>query len=138
MIAGLKVTAKEEKSKIRKFGLTFAALFFAAGVAAFYLNKGHYRLYLTLSALLITACTAFPVVLKPVYKVWMALAEGMSWLMTRVLLVTFFFLIITPLHYISKALKKQFLDFEIDRLADSYWIPRKRRLLEKKTYERQF
>ena len=63
-----------------------------------------------------------PVILKPVYRVWMALAVVLGFIMTRVILTMVYYLIMTPTGLIMRLLGKDPLDRKIDPNAASYWI----------------
>ena len=65
-----------------------------------------------------------PLVLKPVHKVWMALAVLLGYIMTRVLLTLVYFIAVTPIGLLMKALGKDLLNRKLDREAESYWIPK--------------
>lgn len=62
--------------------------------------------------------------LRPVYLVWMALAIVLGFVMTRVILTIVFFLVITPIGLVMRALGKDPLVKGPDSSLDSYWIPK--------------
>ncbi len=63
-----------------------------------------------------------PVVLKPVYRVWMALAVVMGFFMTRVILSVVYYLVMTPIGLAMRLFGKDPLHRRIDPEASSYWI----------------
>ena len=63
-----------------------------------------------------------PVVLKPVYRVWMALAVVLGFVMTRVILTVVYYLVMTPIGLVMRLLGKDPLDRRPDPGAASYWI----------------
>ena len=65
-----------------------------------------------------------PLGLRPVYIVWMALAIALGFIMTRVILTLVFFLVITPIGLVMRALGKDPLTKGPDSSLDSYWIPK--------------
>lgn len=65
---------------------------------------------------------AAPVILKPVYRVWMALAVVLGFVMTRVILTVVFFLVMTPIGLVMRLLGKDPLHRRLDPDAASYWI----------------
>jgi hypothetical protein len=79
-----------------------------------------------------------PSLLKPVYKVWMALSVVMGFIMTKVIMVIIFYLIVTPIGLIASLTGNKFLDMKIDKNAKSYWIIREKMQKVKSDYERQF
>ncbi len=69
---------------------------------------------------------ALPKVLLPVYRVWMALAVVLGFIMTRVILTIVYYLIMTPIGLLMRLFGKDPMQRRIDPEASSYWI--------KKTY----
>lgn len=67
-----------------------------------------------------------PMLLKPVYRVWMALAVVLGFIMTRVILTIVYYLIITPIGLLMRVFGKDPMQRRLDPDAPSYWI--------KKTY----
>ena len=80
----------------------------------------------------------FPPALKPIQQVWMTLALLIGWVMTRVLLGALFYLVLTPISFLSRLAGKQFLEMKLEKSGKSYWNYRKPRKFEKKIYEQQF
>ena len=79
----------------------------------------------------------FPIVLKPIQKVWMTLALLMGWVMTRALLGILFYGVITP---IGLALRLSGVDFMARRWnkdAGTYWVDRLSKR-DKASYETQY
>ena len=56
------------------------------------------------------------------FRLWMKLAEGMGWVMTRVLLTIFFFLFLTPFGIVMKLFGKTTLDTAWRDGKTTYWI----------------
>ncbi len=65
---------------------------------------------------------AAPVVLKPVYRVWMALAVVLGFIMTRVILSVVYYLVMTPIGLAMRLFGKDPMHRRIDPEASSYWI----------------
>ena len=63
-----------------------------------------------------------PAVLKPVYRVWMALAIVLGFVMTRVILSLIFFLAFMPIGLIWRVLRKDPMRRRLDPAVGSYWI----------------
>ncbi len=63
-----------------------------------------------------------PVVLKPVYRVWMALAVVLGFIMTRVILSVVYYLVVTPIGLVMRLFDKDPIHRRIDPEASSYWI----------------
>jgi hypothetical protein len=56
------------------------------------------------------------------FKLWMKLAEGISWVMTRVILTTFFFLILSPVGLLMRLFGKRPLDLKWKDEKGSQWV----------------
>lgn len=74
-----------------------------------------------LGALLVLSGTLAPAILKPIYRVWMALAVVLGFVMTRVILTLVYFLVLTPIGLVLRLFGKDLLDRKLDPRADSYW-----------------
>ena len=129
---------KETKKDLRKFGLTVGIVIAAIGIILFYFERSSAIYFTIIGGLLILLGILIPQLLKPLNKIWMGLAIILGFIMTRVILTTFFYLIITPIGFIAKILGKKFMDLKYDRSAKTYW--EKRSIIQKKQidYERQF
>ena len=128
---------KSGKAELRKFGITLGIFFALLGGLFFWRNKSNYVYLLDLAAFFLFFGLFFPIVLKPIQKIWMAFALISGSIMTRVILSILFYLVITPISLLSRLSGKNFLDLKFDRSVSSYWIPRKS-LSDKANYENQF
>ncbi len=64
-----------------------------------------------------------PILLKPVYILFMYIGFGLGFVMTRLILGILFYLIITPIGWLGRLFGKRFLDTGFKRDRDSYWLP---------------
>ena len=78
-----------------------------------------------------------PIILKPIYILWMVFAVILGWVMTRVILSFLFYIVITPIGIISRILGKEFLDLKESK-HDSYWNHRYSEIELNQDYEKQF
>ena len=130
---------KSDKRDLRNFGLTIGIASGVLGGLLWWKGKDTYMVFTILSSAFILFGLVLPAALKPLQKVWMALAVILGWFMTRVILGMLFFFVFTTISLISKLLlKKQFLDLKIDKSVKSYWIRRESKPFDAKNYERQF
>ena len=129
---------KETKKDLRKFGLTLGIVLAAIGVFLFYFEKSSAIYFTIIGGLLILLGILFPQLLKPLNKIWMGLAIVLGFIMTRVILTTLFYLVITPIGFLAKIFGKKFMLLKYDKSAKTYW--EKRSIIPKKQidYERQF
>jgi len=56
------------------------------------------------------------------FRLWMKLAEAMGWVMTRVILSVFYFLVLTPVGWARRLMGKATLDTVWRDGQSSYWI----------------
>ncbi|UCG48054.1 MAG: hypothetical protein JSU94_21570 [Phycisphaerales bacterium] len=130
---------KSTRGDLRKFGLTMAAALAVIGGFLLWRQKGYYPYLFCVSILLLLAGLLAPSALKPVQKIWMTLAVMMGWFMTRLILISLFYLVLTPTALLMRLLGKDMLDirFQGDSRS-SYWIAREARQPKKSDYEKQF
>jgi Saxitoxin biosynthesis operon protein SxtJ len=129
---------KETKKDLRKFGLTVGIVLAAIGTLLFYFEKSSAIYFIIIGGLLILLGILLPQLLKPLNKIWMGLAIVLGFIMTRVILTTLFYLVITPIGFLAKIFGKKFMLLKYDKSAKTYW--EKRSVIHKKPidYERQF
>ena len=77
-----------------------------------------------------------PRLLEGVYTVWMGIAFGLGWVVSRAILVLLFYLVITPIGMLARLLGKKFIDITFPQAGESYWISRQNS--KKINYEKMF
>jgi predicted permease len=129
---------KESKKDLRKFGLTVGGVLVIIAVFLFYFEKPPAIYFAIIGALLISIGLIYPTILKPLNKGWMGLAIVLGFIMSRVILTIFFYIILTPISLLAKIFRKKFMVLKYDKSAKTYW--EKRSIIHKKPidYERQF
>lgn len=129
---------KESIKDLRKFGLTVGGVLLLIAAVLFYYNKQSAIYFATIGIVLFLIGLFYPKILKPLNKVWMDLAIVLGFIMSRVILTILFYLVLTPISFLSKIFGKKFLDLKYDKSAKTYW--EKRSIIQKKQidYERQF
>lgn len=128
---------KSEKSDLRKFGFIIG-IFLLILVVFFYLLDNHFNQYLFYSGTVFIIFALFlPVLLLPFHKIWMSIAVVLGFFMTRIILGTLFYLVLTPTGLIAKIFGKKFLNVTIEKEKESYWTFRTDEY-EKTNTERQF
>jgi hypothetical protein len=123
---------------LRKFGLTVGGVFLLLGAVSWW--RGHEVAPLvmwTLGAPLVVLGAIAPSLLGPVERAWMAMAEVLGWINTRLILGAVYFLIVTPM-----GLVRRWRDDPLDRrMRDgqpSTWVRRERRPVDPARYRNQF
>ncbi|NIN00427.1 MAG: hypothetical protein GTO24_20810 [candidate division Zixibacteria bacterium] len=126
------------KGELRKFGITVGIVFGLLGGLLVWGGKNDFYLCFAVSFCLLAAGSFMPLLLKPVYRVWMAFAAIMGWIMTRVVLGMLFYLVLTPIGLAFRLFRRDILSQKSDRDSQSYWIPRTWKEFDRKKYEYQF
>jgi hypothetical protein len=130
------ITSK--KSDLRKFGITVGLILSVIAGLLFWKGKDSFQLILIIGIILLASGLAIPIILKPVYWVWMIFATILGWVMTRVILSLLFFLVFTSIGLISRMFRKQFLELSCYTSQDTYWDYRSANEDNLKNYEKQF
>ena len=128
---------KTGKKDIRSFGITFGIIFLIIAGFLFYKDKESFQIFIYLAVTFSGLGFICPIMLKPIYMIWMTFATILGWIMTRVILSFLFYLIVTPIGLISRLFGKKFLDLKWDKQLSTYWNYRSDKL-GKENYEKQF
>ena len=128
---------KSEKSDLRKFGITIGILLMIIAGILFWKEKESFQIFLTIGAVLCVFSVVIPVILKPIYWIWMIFATILGWIMTRVILSILFYVIITPIGFIPRIFGKQFIELKWNKKNSTYWNYRSDEL-DKGSYKNQF
>ena len=128
---------KTGKKDLRSFGVTIGIILIA--ISGFLFFKGHHlhRNFLYTGSSFIGLGLIVPIILKPLYLIWMIFAVLLGWVMTRVILSLLFYLIITPIGLIGRLFGKDFLGSDITN-NNSYWNSRDSDFEQNQDYEKQF
>jgi hypothetical protein len=131
----LKVLIEEIRSTdtsrraLRSFGLVVGSVFLGIALVVFWRAEWSFvpgmQIFGGLGAALIILGLVWPPLLRPVYRVWMAVAVILGFLMTRVILTMVFFLVVTPIGLLMRAFGRDPLNRRLDKNASTYWIPKK-------------
>lgn len=123
----------------REFGLIVGGVFVLLSV--WWLYRGKFstasQVALPLGSLLIILALRFPRALVYPNKGWMLLAEGLSFITTRIVLGLVFFLVITPIGVIKRLSGWDPLNRRGGPSA-SYWKPYSERQRDPRHYEKMF
>ncbi len=123
----------------REFGLMVGAIFVLLGSWWLYRGKFITAAYasLLLGTLLILLGLLWPRALVLPNRAWMLLAEGLSYVTTRIILGLVFFLIITPIGILKRWSGWDPLGRRGAR-SESYWKPYSERQRDARHYEKMF
>lgn len=133
------VIKKKSRRAEREFGLIVGGVLVL--LSAWWLYRGKFpnlsQVTLPLGGVLVLFGLIFPAALVWPNKAWMALAEVLSFVTTRIILAFVFFVIVTPIGFI----KRLFGWDPLHRRAaasDSYWRPYSDRQRDPRHYEKMF
>src|SRR3989338_10124582 len=115
---------KSSKEDLRKFGLTLGIVFGLITAIIFWKHRELNLGLVGISSFFLLFTFLCPGFLKPIQKIWMALALCMGWVMTRVLLGVVFYFVMTPISFIAKLTGKKFLNLGSTPDVQSYWVDR--------------
>lgn len=123
----------------REFGLIVGGVFVLLSAWWIYRGKFHSVVPITLplGAGLVLLGIAFPRTLVWPNKAWMALAESLSFVSTRIILAFVFYVIITPIGVVKRLSGWDPLHRRAER-SDSYWKPYSNRQRDTRHYEKMF
>ena len=119
---------KVQKNQLRSFGLIVATGFAVISVWPAVFRGQNMRLWaLVIAVLMCTLGLVYPPILRPVYKAWMAVGEGLGWVNTRIVLGVLFYGLIVPIGIMLRVTHKDPMRRKFDPEAASYRIPRTKR-----------
>ena len=129
---------KSRKNDFRNFGITVGMILIMISGFLFWKEKESFQLFLTIGFILCGLGIVFPILLKPVYWIWMIFATILGWFMTRLILSMLFYGVISPIGIILRLFKKQFIELKWDRKNVTYWNRISGEVFEKEKYEKQY
>lgn len=123
------------KKDIRKFSYLVGGIFILVSIFLLWKDSSSFNIILSIGVALVLLGLIVPIILKPIYLIWMVFAVILGWIMTRVILTIVFYLVVSPIGLISKLFRKNFLDLSFRTNSDTYWNYRKD---SKNNIEKQF
>ena len=129
---------KTGEKDIRIFGITMGIILLIIAAFLFLKEKDSFQLFIYIAGSFISLGFLIPIILKPIYLVWMIFAVVLGWFMTKLILSLLFYLVITPIGLILKVMKKDLLDLKKQELNGSYWNMREPEKEQNQNYEKQF
>jgi hypothetical protein len=123
----------------REFGLIVGGIFLLLSLWWIYRGKFHAisQVTLPLGAVLVLLGVILPRALVIPNKAWMMLAEGLSFVTTRIILAFVFFVIVTPIGFFKRLTGWDPLHRRA-AASDSYWRPYSARQRDPRHYEKMF
>ncbi len=110
------------KREWRKFGIALGLILAVIATILLIKKKGTYIYFYGAGLFFVLAALAVPIIVKPVFILFLYIAHVLGWVMTRVLLSILFYLVMTPIGLVGRLFGKRFLDMTFSRQEESYWI----------------
>lgn len=138
---------KTRTEDVRSFGWVVGGAFLALwlvfiGPVHFFSDQvkgGHYPVLMWIGVALVVLGTVAPVLLRPLYMLWMMIAVSLGFVMTRVILTIFYYLVLTPTGLVRRLLGFDSLNRKLDRTGTStYWIEKKYLITDRSRFENFF
>jgi hypothetical protein len=138
---------EKTKGEMRKYGFTQAAILLALSLftwwrasptTSFWREKGIWIFFFSFGLLSLFFAVFSPLLLQWPKRLSIKLGQVLSWLITMLVLLIFYYLIFTPFSLILRLCKKDLLAQNIDAQQNSYWQKKPAAPLEKKSYEHPF
>jgi Saxitoxin biosynthesis operon protein SxtJ len=133
------ITATKSLRPEREFGLIVGGVL--SLLSLWWLYRGKFgvvpQVTLPLGAVLVLLAIVFPKALVLPNKAWMAFAEVLSFITTRIILAVVFFAIVTPIGVIKRLFGWDPLNRRAAR-SESYWRPYSERQRNPRHYEKMF
>lgn len=126
MTIGLPPRDGDLKRAMRNFGLFMAgALPVFGGLLLFkkWIGATGFAVAAALGAAFLLAALVAPLSLRPVEKGWMRFGEKLGTVVTFLIMFLTFFLVVTPLGMLRRALGQDTLKRSFDRNLPTYWEP---------------
>ena len=115
---------KANRLELKKFGWLVGGVLVLIGLVQYYFGNPLNTYFIVGGAILVVAGFVVPIILKPLYLLWMAIAVVLGWFMTRLILIVLFYLVLTPISFVSWLFGKKFMGAGIDHSVETYWTKR--------------
>lgn len=131
---------RPDRRELRKFSWVVGGILLLLAAFLWYRDPAHGTapVLAWIGAPLIALGTVVPGVLKPLYYAWMSLAVVLGFVMTRVLLTVFFFVVLTPFGLVIRLLGRDLLHRRLDRQAATYWLDKEYPIRDRTRFEKFF
>ena len=124
---------------LRKFGLVVGGVFLLIGLWFWFRQKSYFIWPLGIGIPLAVLGLLCPAWLRWIYLAWMGLAFVLGHVVSTLLLLVFYYLVVTPVGLLARCMGRDFLNRRIEPSAASYWICRDHaKPRTRKEYEQQF
>ncbi|MCP4269401.1 MAG: hypothetical protein GY777_28155 [Candidatus Brocadiaceae bacterium] len=133
----MKLDPKKEKRDIRLVFLIFCAIFSALAWKHFPSISSYVLMGLVIIMLPLIAFS--PILLRPVFKLWLKVAKAVGWFNTQVILTLVYILIFVPFGPLISLFRTDQMKRKLSKEEETYWEPYEQGGLDDRNrYERQF
>jgi hypothetical protein len=129
---------RDEKKDIRNFGLMLAAILAGFGGLSIYKQGNAWPILWGIAGVVLVCALFVKPALRPVFKGFMWFGMKMNWVMTRVILTVFFFIVLAPIGICMRIFRKDLMGRNYDPNAKTFWTPPKRSDYKPEYSERLF
>ncbi len=128
---------KKERRDIRLVFLIFSAIFSALAWKHFPSISSYVLMGLVIIMLPLIAF--FPILLRPVFKLWLKVAKAVGWFNTQIILSIVYILIFIPVGLLMRLFRKDQMGRKLLKAEETYWEAYEQAgLTDRSRYERQF
>lgn len=127
-----------DKKEWKKFGIGLSIILAIIATIQIFTGRELYFYFYCAGICILLISFILPILLKPVFILFSYIGFILGWFMTRVILSILFYIILTPIGAISKLFGKKYLEMQVDKNRESYWIDKPEHNQEIKNYEQQF
>jgi hypothetical protein len=111
-------------SSDRSFGLVFFAVFVLIGMAPLAFGGAFRPWAILIAFVFLVFALAYPRALAPLNTLWTRFGFLLHRIVNPLIMALLFFLVVTPIGLLMRALGKRPLNLALDLAATSYWIDR--------------
>jgi hypothetical protein len=117
------MTVPHDTKQLRNFGLMVGGIFGAIGLWPTIIRGENPRLWaVALAVVLVLPALVLPRSLGPVYRIWMALANALNWINTRIILGAIFYGLVTPMGLAMRRLGHDPMRRRFEPSVDTYRV----------------
>jgi hypothetical protein len=137
---GMDKSKFNDRSEWRKFGIILGIILTVIATILLIKARPSYIYFYGAGLFFIVTALTVPIVIKPVFILFLYIAHVMGWVMTRLILGILFYLVITPMGLLGRLFGKRFLDLKFPGKQESYWIETDQLIRDEgvNSYENQF
>ena len=113
---------KSTRKELKSFGFLIGGILLLVSAYGFWSAARWTLTVSVIGGLFVISGAIFPSILLPIQKIWMVIAVAIVWFMTRVILITLYYIVLTPIGIIYKLLGKDPLNRKFPDEKRSFWI----------------